>query len=114
MDMRFYWLRDRVRQSQFFIYWASGPTNKADYASKNHPTKHHIEVRPQYVLNNATVQPRVPQHVLNNAMLRLKVLQKELQAIESSQTRLQGCVQSHYPNGQPKPLANRYNQYLSR
>jgi hypothetical protein len=22
-------------------------------------------------------------------------------------------VQSHYPNGQPKPLANRYNQYLS-
>ena len=23
-------------------------------------------------------------------------------------------VQSHYPNGQPKPLANRYNQYLSR
>jgi len=23
-------------------------------------------------------------------------------------------VQSHYPNGQPKPSANRYNQYLSR
>ena len=97
MDMRFYWLRDRVRQLQFFIYWARGPNNKADYASKNHPTKHHIAVRPQYVLNNAKVQ-----------------LLKALQSIKSPQTGLQGCVQSHYPNGQPKPLTDRYNTYLSR
>ena len=97
MDMRFYWLRDRVRQLQFFIYWARGPNNKADYASKNHPTKHHIAVRPQYVLNNAKIQ-----------------LLKALQSIKSPQTGLQGCVQSHYPNGQPKPLTDRYNTYLSR
>ena len=51
MDMRFYWLRDRVRQKQFHIYWKRGITNLADYFTKNHPTSHHIEMRPTYVLN---------------------------------------------------------------
>ena len=41
IDMRFYWIRDRVRQGQFIVYWRNGKTNKADYPSKNHPTTHH-------------------------------------------------------------------------
>ena len=52
MDMQFYWLRDRIRQLQFHAHWKRGPLNKGDYPSKHHPTKHHIEVRPQYVLNS--------------------------------------------------------------
>ena len=27
MDMRFYWVRDRVRQGQFQIYWKPGKAN---------------------------------------------------------------------------------------
>jgi hypothetical protein len=48
MDMRFYWIRDRVRQGQFFIYWRPGKSNYGDYFSKHHPTKHHRRMRPVY------------------------------------------------------------------
>jgi hypothetical protein len=52
MDMRFYWLRDRVRQQQFHVHWKPGQSNLADYPTKHHSAKHHIAVRPTYVLNN--------------------------------------------------------------
>jgi hypothetical protein len=31
MDMYFYWIKDRVRQGQFKIYWGPGFQNLADY-----------------------------------------------------------------------------------
>ncbi len=31
MDMRFYWIRDRVHQGMLRIYWAPGAANLADY-----------------------------------------------------------------------------------
>jgi hypothetical protein len=46
MDMRFYWIRDRVRQGQFLVYWRQGKTNRADYFTKHHPPSHHEAVRP--------------------------------------------------------------------
>ena len=46
MDMRFYWLRDRHRQGQFYCHWKRGIYNLGDYQSKAHPTKHHIGQRP--------------------------------------------------------------------
>ena len=96
MDMRFYWTHDRARQGQFYIHWKEGSKNLADYPSKNHPTKHHIEIRPTYVLNNVKIH-----------------LQKALQA-KSQQRYCKGVFKPIISNGQPKPLANRYNQYLSR
>jgi hypothetical protein len=53
IDMRFYWIRDRVRQGQFIIYWKKGSLNKADYFTKHHPTSHHQAVRSVY-LHDAT------------------------------------------------------------
>ena len=49
MDMRFYWIQDRVDQNQFHIYWRPGPTNYADYHTKHHPPAHHWRVCHQYV-----------------------------------------------------------------
>ena len=46
MDMRFYWLRDRIDQGQFNMIWAPGKINLADYPSKRHPAAHHKLVRP--------------------------------------------------------------------
>ena len=43
--MRFYWVRDRVRQKQFHIYWQKGKLNRADYFTKHHPGSHHRAVR---------------------------------------------------------------------
>ena len=49
MDMRYYWVRDRVRQEQFHVVWRKGKTNKGDYFSKHHPASHHQVVRPAYL-----------------------------------------------------------------
>ena len=51
MDMRFYWIKDRVRLLQFLIYWRKGLDNLGDYVTKHHPTSHHRRVRPTYVQN---------------------------------------------------------------
>ena len=48
MDMRFYWLVNKVEQGQFKVYWAPGSINFADYHSKKHPVSHHRNLRPIY------------------------------------------------------------------
>ena len=53
IDMRFYWIRDRVRQGQFFIYWRKGSINLADYFTKHHAPTHHINRRP-HILHSAS------------------------------------------------------------
>lgn len=52
MDMRFYWVRDRVRQGHFLIYWSKGSGNLADYFTKHHSTSHHRAMRPVYLHND--------------------------------------------------------------
>ena len=49
MDMRFYWIKDRVQQKQFIIYWAPGAENLADYFTKHHPASHHRQIRSTYL-----------------------------------------------------------------
>ena len=46
LDMRFYWLRDRVKQGQFYLFWESGKTNLGDYHTKHHPATVHKLMRP--------------------------------------------------------------------
>ncbi|MGL5499878.1 MAG: Ty1/Copia family ribonuclease HI, partial [Plesiomonas shigelloides] len=49
MDMRFYWIRDRVRQKQLKILWQKGSTNLADYFTKHHPPSVHQKMRRIYL-----------------------------------------------------------------
>ena len=49
MDMRYYWIRDRVRQGQFIVFWRKGKLNKADYFTKHHPASHHRAIRSTYI-----------------------------------------------------------------
>ena len=51
LDMRFHWIRDRVRQGQFLIYWGPGDENYADYVSKHHSPGHHTTMRPKFFVN---------------------------------------------------------------
>ena len=46
IDVRFYWLRDRAKQGQFYIYWESGKNNLGDYHTKKHPPQYHKQMRP--------------------------------------------------------------------
>ena len=59
MDMRYYWVRDRVRQGQFEVKWHPGKTNLADYPTKHHPPTHHRQIRQQFMVNQ-------PHPVLHN------------------------------------------------
>jgi hypothetical protein len=44
MDMRFYWIKDRVKQSQCNVYWVPKFQNLADYFTKHHSLAHHKRV----------------------------------------------------------------------
>jgi hypothetical protein len=49
IDMRFYWVCNRVRQCHILIHWKRGATNQADYFTKHHPTLHHRQQHPRYL-----------------------------------------------------------------
>jgi hypothetical protein len=48
-DMRYHWVRDRVHQKQFNVYWREGGHNLADYFTKDHPASHHKTMRKFFV-----------------------------------------------------------------
>jgi hypothetical protein len=56
INMRFYWVRDRVKQGQFIIHWKRGRDNLADYFSKHHSAAHHRLMRSRYLLELHTPQ----------------------------------------------------------
>jgi hypothetical protein len=39
--MSFYWIKDRVKQGKFNVYWGTGYQNLADYFTKHHSQAHH-------------------------------------------------------------------------
>ena len=49
IDMRFYWVRDRIRQNHFHLFWDEGKKNLAEYFTKHHPIWYHKSMRPRYV-----------------------------------------------------------------
>jgi hypothetical protein len=46
MDMKYYWLQDRVRQKQFDVYWRPGKDNLGDYHTKHHSAQHLKDIGP--------------------------------------------------------------------
>ena len=66
MEMWVFWMKDRVKQKVFFVYWKPGIQNRGDYFTKNHPTHHHREICDSYLymenallkINNKVVQER--------------------------------------------------------
>jgi hypothetical protein len=49
MDQHFHWLKCPNAQHQFLYLWRRGTSNRADYASKHHPAKHHQTVGQIYI-----------------------------------------------------------------
>jgi hypothetical protein len=49
MDMRWHWVRDRIRQKHFTVSWYPGKDNLADFFTKAHPATHHRDMRNYYV-----------------------------------------------------------------
>jgi hypothetical protein len=55
MDMRFYWIKNRVKQGQFNVYGGPGFQILADYFTKHHSPAHHKRMRDIYI--HADEQP---------------------------------------------------------
>jgi hypothetical protein len=49
MDMHFYWIKDKVKQGQFNVYWGPGYQNLADYFTKHNSPAHHKRMREIYI-----------------------------------------------------------------
>jgi len=61
MDLRFFWVKDRVLQNHFRILWQRGNLNRADYFTKHHSAAHHKRTRPFYIHDS---------HNVSNSLLR--------------------------------------------
>jgi hypothetical protein len=61
MEMRFFWISDKVAQDMYAISWHPGQETLADYQSKHHVGSHHVAVCPWYLQMDDSPQvfPRV-------------------------------------------------------
>jgi hypothetical protein len=66
MDMRFYWIKGRVKQGQFQIYWGPGYQNLADYFTKHHSLAHHKRVCNVYI--HADERPKNREGIRDSAL----------------------------------------------
>jgi hypothetical protein len=59
MEMRYFWIGDKVAQKAYTIKWHPGQENLADYQSKHHLGTHHQAVCPWYLheINSPLVLP---------------------------------------------------------
>jgi len=89
MDMRYYWIRDRVQQQQFIVYWRPGIENLADYFTKHHAASHHREIRETFFAPS----PNGSKY-----------------ALENKPSMQQGCVKRHPARtDEPAITDNRYS-----
>ena len=49
MDLRCFWIKDRIAQNQYKLSWAPGTDNLADYLTKIHPVKEYVAKRSSFV-----------------------------------------------------------------
>ena len=53
-NMRWYWLKDRVKQGHIIIYWDKSSNNLVDYHTKYFPQSYHTNIHPKYILKGFT------------------------------------------------------------
>jgi hypothetical protein len=69
MDMRFFWLVDRVKQQQFVVQHIPGAWNNADHFTKPLPKNKFYQFIP-FLCANTDNEPREPQLKVSTVMLQ--------------------------------------------
>ena len=111
IDMRFYWVRDRVNQNQFMIYWRPVANNVGDYVSKHHSPAHHQTMRPICFVN---LFCQNPSSYTENCLHRLSLCLHQgvdNPTINTSLVRYDSYC-SHKPHGTSKPRFPSRKGYL--
>jgi hypothetical protein len=90
IDMRYHWIRDRIKQNHFLIEWQPGSTNLADFFTKAHPVHHHKDVRHFYV---SDIQPSTSMNSARGRHSLFRFLKHMVRSPAMSQTSfMRGCV----------------------
>ena len=72
IDMRFHWIRDRIRQQQFIVKWAPGKDNLADFFTKALPVHvHQARLHQLMDVPNKTLHPHAKK-TLHHARFALR------------------------------------------
>jgi hypothetical protein len=66
MDTRFFWIKERVKQGQFNVYWGPDYQNLADYFTKHHSLAHQKRMREIYI--HADEQPMNRKGIRDSAL----------------------------------------------
>ena len=111
IDMRFYWVKDRVKQNQVLMYWIPGANYVGDYVSKHHSPAHHQTMRPNCFVNLVCQNPFF---FTENCLQRLSIC---LQRVCDNPTTNSSIVRydsncSHKPRGTSKPTFSSPKGYL--
>ena len=56
MELRFFWIGEKVAQDMYQVAWHPGQENLADYQSKHPVGSHHVAVRPWYLHTETSPQ----------------------------------------------------------
>jgi hypothetical protein len=112
MDMRFHWVKDRVRQRHFEIIWRPGSENLADFFTKAHPVHHFLASRSTYVTDAISPSSHNHHHSARRHHNRSLTSPTTTTAVCSpsgpklSAARLKGCIDiphiSHKPATYPQ------------
>jgi hypothetical protein len=97
IDMRFYWIRDRVAQKQFKICWQKGSENLADYYTKHHPPAHHQRMRSRYLQQEESANAAVSETVTFAKPTKFRQ-QSTLRIHQSNQEQLRSTTHKHRMN----------------
>ena len=63
-DMRLWWLKDKLVQKHFKIFWDAGSNNSAEYFTKHFAPKYHRILRQRYLLcKNAVISTVLRRHL---------------------------------------------------
>jgi hypothetical protein len=84
IDMRFHWIRDRIRQGHFIVRWRPGVNNLADFFTKSLPVHQHQAMMQLLV--------RVPPTTVHSAALTRRARRCAFWAIVTNAQRKRGCV----------------------
>ena len=87
-DMRYQWMRNRVDQGQFKVYWQPGSQNKGDFSTKHHTGTHHRIFR-KIQLYEGDESPTSEQGCIE--LLKLKKIQTEKSTTNKYKYTLRDC-----------------------
>jgi hypothetical protein len=70
MDMRYHWIRDRVKNGHFTVSWKAGEGNYADFFTKALPVNEHVAQRKHFVSYAPLVTPHTNARALKSCRQR--------------------------------------------